>query len=969
MDQKIGKYFCIFCENCIDFNTINDAYNHYKLHMNLSFYCINCDNNCTQKQLKNKKCDQNQSHSKSEKISSEEECLIEMWIERFLSYQNELIEKTFRDLLKGSKLFSGCPVCESFLRLCDYNRISYNREEIKWSNNQSVANECRHACSHLRYYPFECLKCEKVGRYHKKCDMSEITRHIKDSHSMLLKTNNFESLVKSVKIRKLESFIEFGFKHKNKSDLKTGYISAVVSKPSRTVSFNNKTKLEIKGVFPESRPKRAKLETQTVVANNHHFKNDNTVKVNDSKSITVCSDKNNTVFSINKKPNNCKNNEKIENSEQKTAKVEIKFMPIKTYSNTSMNSTTKPKQNNLISGDQIIIKRSTNDNPKAIEIKCAQKPVTPLSNILSQQFKDMMEDESMDITNTTDANIEYKNVEYFCIFCTEKLLSKENAYQHYQNHVDYYPIICLTCGERLTDLQSFLTHHRETHPEAVKGRYKKKEQPNIDKWITSFLYSQATIVKAFPPREQCTVCEQVFTREEVDANRPRRCTINRRIDHMYRHLCYLPYECLLCRKESGPEFFVAYFESKAHSHIKQKHPEIDDNESRWDVFQKTIFIPKLDEFIENYLSQFGISLQFERRPVKKSKQLSPQEKSNTNSLNPIDLNESSYNLNMIFSDNIDSAKVLEMNHNIRDNHKKGFDTSMDDNNDVSINECNNNSNDSDIVVNVSPHILFDKSVTFNTEEDSYFCIFCPAINLSKTDAYSHYGEHLEYFPVICRICGSKFSNVDHLMTHHQSIHSSQTIVDYEISEDQVLMKWVNEFLESQLDYRKAVNRKVMPCSCSYNCPVCVKLMANEMTNSYMPCAEHNDVSFSVHIHQHLNYFPYECSICKRSGKSVRVPNLDLLAMNHIREHKIESASMVQLCKNFPKTLVIPKLEKMIGDSVHRKRVSEKQNKLVTNPLQAELTTSSSPLNNDLISEQLTASSSHTVCTKVLIKKC
>lgn len=950
MDKKLSKYFCIFCSNSSNISTITEAYNHYKQHMKSNYYCLNCDNNMN--------CDQKHNQSSD----GSEESLIEMWIERFLSYQNELIDKSFRDLLNSSKLFTGCPVCESFLRLCNNNNIEIDVQSIRWSNNQSVANECRHASSHLRYYPFECLKCEKVGRYHKKCDMNEISRHIKDNHSINLKNSNFEGLVKSVKIAKLESFIEFGFKNKNRFNFINNKNLSSNSKVSKTIRTDNKTKANVIEVVSEPKPKKPKIETQIIVANNNQ-RNDCNLRAEDNKKTTICSNNKSIILSINKKPNNVINEKKVvENLDQKSPK--LKFTPIiKTYSNSIINNKIKPKQNNLISGQQIIIKRQTNDCA-TVEIKSSTKPVTETKNYLSQEFKDMMEDEEIDFIPNTCTQL--TNIVYFCIFCSEKFTSKESAYHHFQNHVDYYPIMCLTCGEGLTDLQSFLIHHRETHPEAVKGRYKKKEQPVIDKWISSFLYSQTTITNAFPPRDQCPVCDRVFTRQEIESSRPRRCTINRRIDHLHRHMCYLPYECLKC-KESGTEFFVAYFESKAHSHIKQKHPEIDDNESRWHIFQKTITIPKLDEFIENYLSQFGISMQFERRPVKKAKQFSsPEEFNNKNNFGLIDLNNSSLNLNMVFSDLIDSSNVLELNKdklNIKSHNNKDIDLIViDDNNDIAIDECvnNNNSNDSDIVVNVSPHSLFDKSVTFNAEEDSYFCIFCPTVKyFSKTDAYSHYGEHLDYLPVLCKICGFKFSNVDHLMTHHQSMHSTQTNVDYQICEDQILMKWVNEFLESQFDYQKAI-KKVMPCSCSYNCPVCVKLINNQLSTSLIPCTQHNDVSFSVHIHQHLVYFPYECITCKRNGKTVRVPNLDSMAMNHLKEHKIESSSMYQLCKNFPKTLVIPKLEKMIGDSVHSKRMSEKKNKLDTSLIMPQIPQQSSSsfavMESDSSSEQSKAHS-------------
>ena len=116
----------------------------------------------------------------------------------------------------------------------------------------------------------------------------------------------------------------------------------------------------------------------------------------------------------------------------------------------------------------------------------------------------------------------------------------------------------------------------------------------------------------------------------------------------------------------------------------------------------------------------------------------------------------------------------------------------------------------------------------------------------------------------------------------------------------------------------------MACSCSYNCAVCIKLIGSELSDISMPCTQHNDVIFSVHIHKHLNYFPYECLTCKRNNRSVRVPNLDSMAMSHLKEHNIMNASMSQVVRNFPKTLVISQLEKLIGDSVHRKRVSEKK---------------------------------------------
>ncbi|CAG2168074.1 unnamed protein product [Oppiella nova] len=837
MDTRISQYFCIFCEKCTHFECLSEAYDHYNHHMKVQYYCVDCDND--------RKC--NAKHSPEGELDAVDAGLIQMWTERFLSYQSELIDKTYSDLFRSCKLFTGCAVCQTFLRLCTQNDIKYSKGDIQWSHNEALSNETRHVCSHLRYYPFECNKCESDGRYHKKCDMSEITRHIRNSHSSTLKTTSFDSLVKSVKIAKLESFIQYCFENRKQNVQSIASNAPAVMTPTRTSKrLLTQTPKPIP-IVSVSKPKKPKLETQMVVANNGNESHNN-AKSKETKTTTICSDKNDVVLSLRKpktsnhslnnslsftqnkiiinKPLN--GNQKVTNSLSKSAaKVEIKFKPIvKTYS--QMNNT----KQNLISGDQIIIKKVPEVNNKG-----------------------------MSLINKTALN-------------SAKMPTKELAYEHMQRHLDYFPIICLTCGEGLTDLQSFMKHHRQSHPEAVKGRYKKKEQPVMEKWIASYLYSQTTIIRSFPPRETCPVCDRVFSRTDIQNNKPRRCTINRKIDHLYRHLSYLPYECVLC-KQSGSEFLVAYFESKAHSHIKLKHPEIDDNESRWHVFQKTISIPKLDEFIENYLAQYGISMQLERRPIKKA---------------------------MKYSSPTDSGANNSEDKSSLDN----------------------------IVVDVSPLNMIYKTIPDDSEEELYFCIFCSETkNFSKIDAYSHYGQHLDYFPVLCKICWNKFEDVDRLMAHHQSDHSTQDNVDYEICEDQSLVKWVNEFLDSQLAVKK-----VMPCSCGYNCPVCMKLMAIQSVEGAVPCAQHNDVLFSVHIHKHLNYFPYECNTCKRNGKSVRVPNLDSIAMNHMREHNIESASMSQVVKNFPKTLVIPRLEKLIGDCVHRKRVGEKKNRIDLSQLNA-----------------------------------
>ncbi|RWS15484.1 hypothetical protein B4U79_15285 [Dinothrombium tinctorium] len=521
------------------------------------------------------------------------------------------------------------------------------------------------------------------------------------------------------------------------------------------------------------------------------------------------------------------------------------------------------------------------------------------------------------------------NTEYFCIFCDSTFKDKEEARRHYQKHVNYYPMMCSLCGEGLTDMQEFLKHHTEEHPDANKGRYKRREQPIVDKWINGFLYAQATVIRAFPAREQCPVCERVFTEEQIKAARPRRCTVNRKIDHVHRHLCYLPYECIRC-KEEGKEFVVAYFESKAHSHIKLKHPEIDDTESRWFVFQKTISIPKLDEYIAGFFTQYGISMEYERRPVKK------QCRETFSSPDFLSVYNNSTISNSVINqaDKLNSGTMIIISQSSQIEKK---DTSSARNNDgviilddieddntasgSSSFQISNSDNPDAMIVEVSPsHADYLKMGEDSRNPIEYFCIFCSVKLASKLEAYPHYGEHLGYKPVACLLCENRFHDIEEFTTHHQFCHPETIDLMYEIREDQNVEKWVDEFLDSQQN--SSTQQLTLSCSCAACCPVCDRLRGNLPLTQ---CVSHSDVDFSDHIHQHLIYFTYECSLCKKFGRTTRVPNLDSIAMSHMKEqHMIPETNVYQLSRTFPKTLTIPKLDKFIAESVQKKRNLEKK---------------------------------------------
>ncbi|RWS29751.1 hypothetical protein B4U80_12698 [Leptotrombidium deliense] len=879
ISHVFSEYFCIFCDD--NFATIHEAYEHYKCHMNIATFCKVCDTslnrNCSQD---SEECDVD--HEAENVHLESEQSVIEMWIERLLTYQEELIDKPFYNIITGHKFFLGCPVCDHLIKMCNVKVPADITQKYKSmenanavdvspnsSNKESVkCHTARHACAHLRYYPYECYACEKIGRYQKKPDISEMLRHIKDAHGKDVRfRENWESIIKHVTITKVEKFMDYYLK----SRPMLRFDPILPSKP----------------LSPKNVPCEKQVRKEGAVSNELKLAK---IKITSTAPSS---------------PDSTSSGSKVNHILSNVSPKEQKSMETVVYKFSSQNlqkSIDTPEKNL-----QFTITRNKNS--------LGNNLLESNQSSFQRHFGNIFDDEDMiklAINQEEDAN-----TEYFCIFCDSVFKEKDEARRHYQQHVNYYPMMCSLCGEGATDMQEFLKHHTEVHPDAEKGRYKRREQPLVDKWINGFLYAQATVIRAFPAREQCPVCEKVFTAEQIKAARPRRCTVNRKIDHVHRHLCYLPYECVKC-KEEGKEFVVAYFESKAHSHIKLKHPEIDDTESRWFVFQKTISIPKLDEYVADFFTKFGISMEFERRPVKKQCRetfsspdfmtaysgsstqialgdslINQTEKCVSNSGTMIIISQSQTEKESFGAKNNDGVVILE--------------EGVEDDLATFIQEPES------MVIALSPSHVDYLKFRENSVNTEYFCIFCSLKFSAKFDAYPHFGEHLDYKPVVCLLCESRFHDINEITIHHQLSHQETVDLLYEIREDQNVEKWVDDFLDSQ---QKKLIQQVLTCSCSAFCPVCEKMQSDV---SLPQCVTHSDVEFSEHIHRHLSYFTYECALCKKFGRTTRVSNLDSSAVNHLQEqHMMSNANTYQLSKTFPKTLAIPKIEKLISQSLQKK---------------------------------------------------
>lgn len=907
ISHSFRNYFCIFCDS--RFDSLQNAFDHFKKHMSVSYYCKVCDYKLSNVSVaddvelnyKNAVC--NIDHSQHEVDISKESTIIEMWIERFLSYQDEIQNKTDSSVITSTKFFLGCPACDVLIKECSVpvpkDVLEYREATYQSSASQSGTSpdagghhpgstsasptvplfgggkesvKChtvRHACAHLRYYPYECFACEEIGKYQKKPDISEMMRHIKDTHVKnnfhLLLNQPIEQLVKFVRITKLEKFIEYYLKAHPMVRFDPVPSAAKRSKSSYIVSPGRASNAKSTAATPQSQRVPSILIKKTTLGTSSTYRTTQNHNSSAGKSQS-------TGLSI------------LLNSQH-------------SQSNLSQQSMTKTTSKGSF---------FPKDNDR--------------SNF-HRQFGNIFDEEMMSMAMSNEEDL---NVEYFCIFCSElKTKDKEEARRHYQRHVDYYPLVCSLCGEGACDLSEFLKHHTSNHPNSEKGRYKRREQPQIDKWINGFLYAQSTIIRAFPPREQCLVCEKVFDPNLIAATKPRRCTINRKIDHFHRHLCYLPYECMKC-KEEGKEFLVAYFESKAHSHIKLKHPDVDDQESRWFVFQKTTSIPKLDTFISSYLAKFGISMEHERRPVKKS---------HVRESNDF-VHDGNNNLSLLAT-----SSATAVNQPTESGSGSSDAESADG---------------QEMIVSVSPAMVDLDAL--ESHESNSFCLFCPTIFLSKFDAFSHFSSHLNYEPVVCLLCSSRFIDIDTFTIHHQKSHPSAPDLMYEVREDFVLEKWLDTFLLTQKSNQCKSN--LLKCSCSSSCPVCERIFdLADKTPITGSCMTHSDSDFSTHVHQHLAYYDYECSLCKQNSSCLntfKTINLDLSALDHVKRfHKksfkdVENVTVYDLEKIFERIKPVPKIEEFIAESIGIRTFNEKKFRENDREKRAESTKSQNPTLNHLL---------------------
>ncbi|RWS15488.1 hypothetical protein B4U79_15287 [Dinothrombium tinctorium] len=556
-----------------------------------------------------------------------------------------------------------------------------------------------------------------------------------------------------------------------------------------------------------------------------------------------------------------------------------------------------------------------------------------------------------------------ENQTFCCIFCRNKELKPfEEAVEHYQYHLDDYPFKCSLCDEVFFNIEVLYRHFKSNHENETHAAFKKTNAITT-KWIKKFLKSQMKYdINSASIKKSCPVCELMHG-EILDL--PIYATTPKGLpNHVFRHLCYEAFVCVTCLKKGQEFLFYRITERRVYNHILRHHFEnrCDDLST---LIKNKYRIPDVEKFIKFHLGEKTIagflktkakipSFVLDQHDKKISEKVERSQKINEKKRSSnIELPEDQIpnkqiqtpfmadrqmqcekkNQNQNSPQTTFPSTIQEVKYQFKSEKPnsspplstmipiKTYSTIAMAN---SSTKCNENQtfnvniipkSEPSLIVNLSPlETLLNGD---NPYIIRYFCIFCDDMKIftSKLEACSHYAEHLNYYPVVCVICSCKFSDLKSLLSHYALMHSnprsswavdSSGLLLYVVNEDEDIERWIEDFLDFQ---SSATSWKLFNVRYKSICPVCKK-MFNEFSSPYgnlMPI----DASVKLHVYQHLNYYPFECILCKKEQKSFRLCLVDSSADSHLQTHSLtDSTSDV-----FPKTIAIKSLETFICENL------------------------------------------------------
>ncbi|RWS29750.1 hypothetical protein B4U80_13640 [Leptotrombidium deliense] len=525
-----------------------------------------------------------------------------------------------------------------------------------------------------------------------------------------------------------------------------------------------------------------------------------------------------------------------------------------------------------------------------------------------------IEEVAMDIPDAiVDENVEFdSNQTFICVFCNDKeLKSYQVAYKHYQVHLDYYPYKCSICDEVNLSLNCLFQHFKDQHENEKKATFQHCENDVISKWIKSFLTQQVKNSGPTTIKSSCPVCEALH--KDILSLPLYSSNSKALVTHVLKHLCYEPFVCIECMKQEKIVTFNLIAHQKTYYHVLKFHKEKASTDLTL-IMKKLRRIGRLERFIEQYLAVKEIKYKDDVHRRIPNFIVANYEKKMNEKKDRLAINlEKPTSVKCSNSEIIPPKKQIPhcAINKLISNKPIPNPTSKESNLTEKLMIEN-----PPLIISVSP---CDEQVSENPYLCRYFCVFCEAKTYftSKLDACSHLAEHLNYFPVVCLLCSNKFADLKSLMAHHSEVHAATTSpwgddpsasLLYVVNEDEDTEKWIEDFLDFQ---NSGSSWNLFSASFQHNCFVCKRLL-NEFPTMFTHFL--TDTSLQQHVHRHLNYYPYECIICKNENRVTRFALIDSLASDHLAKHGIsycvESASTF-----FLKTLTIKSLEMLISEAV------------------------------------------------------
>ncbi len=242
---------------------------------------------------------------------------------------------------------------------------------------------------------------------------------------------------------------------------------------------------------------------------------------------------------------------------------------------------------------------------------------------------------------------------------------------------------------------------------------------------------------------------------------------------------------------------------------------------------------------------------------------------------------------------------------------------------------------------------------------SYSCFFCKQTCVGFTKAFIHYQLHIDYFPVQCSVCDEANTDVHSFVSHCKKMHSNLNKVKYIQKVNSNCIDWIQTYLNSQ----STQTFKYIP---HHYCPACdwIHLKppdVNNPTNDSKDANALKPIKILRHIHEHIQYKPFECSKCRENGESFRIHVLDNSVRKHLSTHHKELLEDLPGWKFFNKKFSIASLDKFIDHyfSIFGLKVPKKRNK--RSKLKTETETNKSNSGMSLLKTSTTTSQSTQSC--------